>query len=50
MDALKGDTDFVYLHIEASDEAGHEGNAILKTETIEYLTIEFKTYLEASKI
>ncbi|MDR1403258.1 MAG: cofactor-independent phosphoglycerate mutase [Tannerellaceae bacterium] len=29
--------DFVYLHIEASDEAGHEGNARLKVKTIEYL-------------
>jgi 2,3-bisphosphoglycerate-independent phosphoglycerate mutase len=29
--------DFVYLHIEASDEAGHEGNAELKVKTIEYL-------------
>ncbi len=37
IDALKGETDFVYLHIEASDEAGHEGDAILKTKTIEYL-------------
>lgn len=37
IDALKGDTDFVYLHIEASDEAGHEGDVELKTRTIEYL-------------
>lgn len=29
--------DFVYLHIEASDEAGHEGDAPLKVKTIEYL-------------
>jgi len=29
--------DFVYLHIEASDEAGHEGNVDLKIKTIEYL-------------
>lgn len=36
IDALKKD-DFVYLHIEASDEAGHEGNYNLKTKTIEYL-------------
>jgi 2,3-bisphosphoglycerate-independent phosphoglycerate mutase len=36
LDALK-DHDFVYLHIEASDEAGHEGNALLKTRTIEFL-------------
>ena len=36
IDALKTD-DFVYLHIEASDEAGHEGNVDLKLKTIEYL-------------
>ena len=36
IDALKTD-DFVYLHIEASDEAGHEGNVELKLKTIEYL-------------
>lgn len=29
--------DFVYLHIEASDEAGHEGNIALKVKTIEDL-------------
>ena len=28
---------FVYLHIEASDEAGHEGNVPLKIMTIENL-------------
>ncbi len=36
LDALK-ENDFVYLHIEASDEAGHEGDADLKMKTIEYL-------------
>ncbi len=34
--ALRHD-DFVYLHIEASDEAGHEGDVALKVKTIEYL-------------
>ena len=29
--------DFVYLHIEASDEAGHEGDVALKLRTIENL-------------
>jgi 2,3-bisphosphoglycerate-independent phosphoglycerate mutase len=29
--------DFVYLHVEASDEAGHEGDVELKIRTIEYL-------------
>lgn len=36
LQALKED-DFVYLHIEASDEAGHEGNIALKTRTVEDL-------------
>jgi len=36
IDALH-ENDFVYLHIEASDEAGHEGNVELKIKTIEYL-------------
>lgn len=36
IEALKTD-DFVYLHVEASDEAGHEGNVKLKIKTIEYL-------------
>lgn len=36
LDALKRD-DFVYLHIEASDEAGHEGDFKLKQLTIENL-------------
>jgi len=36
IEALK-QNDFVYLHIEASDEAGHEGDVELKTKTIEYL-------------
>ena len=36
IDALKN-SDLVYLHIEASDEAGHEGDVELKTKTIEYL-------------
>ncbi|MCK5132510.1 MAG: cofactor-independent phosphoglycerate mutase [Candidatus Sabulitectum sp.] len=37
VDALKGDYDFVYLHVEATDEAGHEGDVDLKIRTIEYL-------------
>jgi len=36
IDALR-ESDFVYLHIEASDEAGHEGDVDLKIKTIEYL-------------
>jgi 2,3-bisphosphoglycerate-independent phosphoglycerate mutase len=36
IEALKTD-DFVYLHIEASDEAGHEGDVDLKIRTIEFL-------------
>ncbi len=36
VDALK-EKDFVFLHIEASDEAGHDGDVGLKVQTIEYL-------------
>ena len=36
IEALRTD-DFVFLHIEASDEAGHEGDVELKIKTIEYL-------------
>ena len=36
LEALK-ENDFVYLHIEASDEAGHEGDVALKVKTIENL-------------
>ncbi len=33
LDALRRE-DFVYLHVEASDEAGHDGNVSLKLQTI----------------
>lgn len=36
IEALRTD-DFVYLHVEASDEAGHDGNLELKLQTIENL-------------
>ncbi len=36
INALK-ENQYVFLHIEASDEAGHEGDHELKTKTIEYL-------------
>ena len=36
IEALKTD-DFVFLHLEASDEAGHDGDLDLKIKTIEYL-------------
>lgn len=35
--ALEDGDDFVFLHIEASDEAGHDGDLDLKLKTIEYL-------------
>lgn len=44
--ALK-ENDFVYLHIEASDEAGHEGDVELKTKTIEYLDERVVKYILA---
>ena len=36
IEALKTD-DFVYVHVEAPDEAGHEGNIMLKNRTVEDL-------------
>jgi 2,3-bisphosphoglycerate-independent phosphoglycerate mutase len=39
------DHDFVYLHVEASDEAGHEGDYDLKVRTIEYLDQRILKYL-----
>ena len=44
VDALK-EVDIVYLHIEASDEAGHEGNELLKIKTIEYLDHRVVKYI-----
>ncbi len=44
VDALKV-CDLVYLHIEASDEAGHEGDVELKTKTIEYLDNRVVKYI-----
>ena len=44
IDALK-DHDLVYLHVEASDEAGHEGDVELKTKTIGYLDSRIVKYL-----
>lgn len=37
IDALRSGDDFVFLHVEASDEAGHEGNVSLKIQTVEDL-------------
>ena len=37
IDALKQGDDFVFVHVEASDEAGHDGDIALKVRTIEYL-------------
>lgn len=44
VDALER-ADFVYLHIEASDEAGHEGDVDLKIKTIEYLDQRVVKYI-----
>jgi 2,3-bisphosphoglycerate-independent phosphoglycerate mutase len=46
IDALRN-CDFVYLHIEASDEAGHEGDVELKTKTLEYLDQRVVKYILA---
>ncbi len=37
VEALRSGDDFVYLHVEASDEAGHDGSIPLKLQTIEDL-------------
>lgn len=37
LDALKGDYDFVYIHVEAPDEMGHQGSVEKKVKAIEYL-------------
>ena len=37
INALRSGDDFVYLHVEASDEAGHDGSVPLKLQTIEDL-------------
>ncbi len=44
VEALK-DNQYVYLHIEASDEAGHEGDYVLKTKTLEYLDERVVKYI-----
>ena len=44
VDALN-ENDLVYLHIEASDEAGHEGDVELKTKTIEFLDERVVKYI-----
>jgi len=44
IDALQH-VDFVYLHIEASDEAGHEGDPDVKIKTIEYLDQRVVKYI-----
>jgi len=51
VEALKT-SDFVFLHIEASDEAGHEGDVDLKIKTIEYLDQRVLKYIieETSKM
>ena len=42
--ALK-DHDFVYVHVEATDEAGHEGNIDLKIKALEYLDKRLVKYI-----
>lgn len=51
INALKDpETDFVFLHVEASDEAGHEGDVDLKVRTVEYLDSRIiRPILEAVK-
>lgn len=37
LDALKGEYDFAYIHVEAPDEMGHQGSVEKKVQAIEYL-------------
>jgi len=37
LDALNGEYDFVYIHVEAPDEMGHQGSVEKKVKAIEYL-------------
>ena len=37
VDALQGEYDFVYVHVEAPDEMGHQGSVEKKVQAIEYL-------------
>lgn len=37
LDALKSGYDFVYIHVEAPDEMGHQGSVAKKVKAIEYL-------------
>lgn len=45
VDALRTH-DFVYLHVEATDEAGHEGNVDLKIKALEYLDKRIVKYIK----
>ena len=44
IEALEHD-DFVFVHVEASDEAGHDGDLKLKLKTIEYLDQRLIAYI-----
>ncbi len=37
LEALKGDYDYAYIHVEAPDEMGHQGSIEKKVQAIEYL-------------
>ncbi len=37
LDALQGEYDFAYIHVEAPDEMGHQGSVEKKVQAIEYL-------------
>lgn len=37
LEALRGEYDFVYIHVEAPDEMGHQGSVKKKVQAIEYL-------------
>ena len=43
IDAFRNGSDFVYIHVEAPDECGHQGDAPLKVSAIEHIDSEILT-------
>lgn len=45
LDALMGDSDFVYIHLEAPDECGHQGDVEHKVQSVEWIDEKVIGYL-----
>ena len=52
IEAFRTGSDFVYIHVEAPDECGHQGNALMKVSAIEHIDADIlapvKEYLEGA--